>query len=84
MRGKHVVANCSDITLTPSSPSSFIRVTRNQLHITRQPSPSTAVATLPYRPSWPPEDWLVPAVHAAPLPACGVLLLLENMHAETM
>lgn len=78
------MANCSAITLTPSCPSSFIRVTRSQLHITLQPSPSTAVATLPYRRSWPPKDWLVPAVHAAPLPACGILLLLESIHAETV
>lgn len=53
--------------IRPSAPSSFIRVISNQLHIPLQSSPSTAVATLPYRPSWRPKDWLVPAVHAAHL-----------------
>lgn len=65
------MANCSGIALTPicqtSAPSSFIRVISNQVHIPLQPSPSTAVATLPHRPSWRPKDWLVPAVHAGVL-----------------
>lgn len=49
VRWKQAVANLLSHHLDPICP--FIRVTRNQMHLTLQPSPSTAVATLQCWPS---------------------------------
>lgn len=58
----------------------FIRVTRNQLHITLQPSPSTAVATLPCRTSWPPRTgWSRPCMQHA----CVLCTTTTGEHTHT-